>query len=138
MPANGLQQVEIVAFDEPDQPGVNFAPDTVMTVDVGMLEVLVSELEAIRQRLANDVRPEAIERAHVLQVAAAQGVAVSAGKKADNRFSEALNAYAQEPSGIPANLISLTEQKQKYRGCSLFIELVVAADRKLTHWGCGQ
>jgi len=109
--ANGLQQVEIVAFDEPEQAGLIFAPDTVVTVDVGMLEVLVSELEAIRQQLASAVRPEDIERAHALQAATAQGIAVSAGKKADKRFSEALNAYAKEPSGIPAADSTVRPQK---------------------------
>lgn len=134
--ANGLQQVEIVAFDEPDQPGVIFAPDTVMTVDVGMLEVLVTEVEAIRQQLANDVRPEAIERAKTLIKVADHNQAGSVGKQANKLFSEALAAYAKATNGIPGNVVSLAEQKQKHRGCSLFIELVgdlplheVTADR---------
>jgi len=134
--AKSLEQVEIIAFAEPDQPGVIFAPDKVMTVDVGMLEVLVSEIEAIRQQLANDVRPEVIERAKTFEKAASHINADIDGKQANKLFSEALTAYANAPSGIPGDVVSLAEQRQKHRGCSLFIELVgdlplheVTADR---------
>lgn len=134
--ANGLETLELVAFELDGQPGRLFVPDTVVTVQVGLLEVMASEVEAMRQRLAGSVSPEAIKRAQALETASLLGASKSEGKKAQSRFSEALAAYAAAPSGIPGNVVSLTEQKQKHRGCSLFIQLVgdlplceVTADR---------
>lgn len=134
--ANRLQDVEIVAFEEPGQSGSIFAPDSVITVDVGMLEVLAVEVEAMRQQLAERVSAEKIAYAKDLQKATLLGASIPLGKKAQRLFSEALEAYASTPSGIPGSVASLAEQKQKRRGCSLFIELVgdlplkeVTADR---------
>lgn len=118
--AGCLSSVDLVALDLPGRPGMLFAPDAILTVPVEKLEVHVSELEKIRQKMAQGVSHEAIERAkQVLRVSAG-----SAGEKANKLFSEALDAYAADPDGIPGSVVSMAEQKQKYRGCSLFIELV--------------
>lgn len=94
--ADGLQSVAVVAFVVPGQPGMLFAPDTVVTVDVGKFEVLATEVDAMRQRLAHSVSQSAIERAQELQKAALQPVSLSVGKKAHKRFSEALAAFAKD------------------------------------------
>jgi integrase len=135
--ACSLQSIEIVSFDVPGQPGMLFAPDMNVNVAVEKLEVLAAEVEVIRQRLAQGVTADAIQRAQELQkVSLTGGIAHSAGRKAHKLFSEALQAYAVAPSGIPGSVTSVAEQKQKRRGCSLFIELVgdlplreVTADR---------
>ncbi len=134
--ANGLNSVEIVAFGVSDQPGMLFAPVTTVVLEVERFEVLAAEVEALRRTMATSVSPDAIKHARELEKVAAVGVATSAGKKAHKLFSEALEAYAITASGIPGSLTSLAEQKQKRRGCELFIELVgdltlqeVTADR---------
>lgn len=121
---SSLQRLEIISFEEPGEVGVIFAPDDFVAVDVGMLELLVSEVESIRQQLVSVASQETIKRAKNLELISRRSEASSMGKQANKRFSEALAAYAKTPSGIPGDVVSLAEQKQKYRGCSLFIELV--------------
>lgn len=122
--AGCLSSVDLVALDLPGQPGMLFAPDVVLTVSVEKLEVRASALETLRQKMAQGVSVDAIERARQIESAAAKGNAASMGKKAHKLYSEALEAYATSPSGIPGCVASVAEQKQKRRGCDLFVELV--------------
>lgn len=122
--AGCLSSVDLVALDLPGQPGMLFAPDVVLTVSVEKLEVRASALETLRQKMAQGVSVVAIERAREVASAAIKGNSVSIAKKGHKLFSEALTAYAADTGGIAGSVASEAEQKQKHRGCSLFIELV--------------
>ena len=126
--ADGLQSVDIVAFVLVGQPGVLFAPDTVVTMAVEKLEVLAAEVDAIRQRLASGVSQDAIQHAQELQKAALQGAAHSAGKKAQKRFSEALAEFAKHE--LPQSNKNPKEIERIRAGIGLFVDLV--GDLKLS------
>ena len=126
--ADGLQSVDIVAFEMEGQPQVLFAPDTVVTIAVEKLEVLASEVDTIRQRLAGGVSQDAIQHARELQKAAVQGHAQSAGKKAHKRFSHALAEFAKDE--LPQSNRNPKEIERIRAGIGLFIDLV--GDLKLS------
>ena len=120
--AEGLASVCLVAFDLPDQPGFLFAPDDAVNLNVGAIEVLTAEVEAMRHRLALSVPPGAVERAQALQTAALQGPTSSAGKKAHKRFSEALAAFAKHE--LPQSNKNPKEIERIRAGIGLFVDLV--------------
>lgn len=126
--ADGLQSVDLVAFAIPGQPGVLFAPDSVVSMKVEKLEVLAVEVDAIRQRLASSVSQEAIQRAQELQKAALQGATHSAGRKAHELLSEALAEFAKHE--LPQSNKNPKEIERIRAGIGLFIDLV--GDLKLS------
>lgn len=134
--AERLKVLDVLAFEMPDDPSVLFVPNEPTRIKVGKLEASTSELEALRRRLASEVTHDQVVRAQEAQAASIRVLEASKGKEAKRRFSEALEAYATAKDGIPGKVRSETEQKQKKRGCALFIELVgdlrlyeVSADR---------
>lgn len=134
--AEGLDAVDLLAFDAPDAPGKLFVPNDAVRVGVGALEVRADAVAIVHRRIGARITADQIERAQAAQATSVKGAAMSVGKNANKRFSEALEAYATTSSGIPGCVVSLTEQGQKRRGCALFIELVgdlaladVTADR---------
>jgi integrase len=136
MLAYGKRATPIISFDIPDRPGFIFVPDTVMEVGRDRFEISALELEGLCLRYSLEFSPEAIERAREHRRAALVVQQQSAGTKGHRQFSVALEAYARSSSGIPGSVTSPTEQKQKYRGCALFVELIgdltladVVADR---------
>ncbi|MDO8699306.1 MAG: site-specific integrase [Rhodoferax sp.] len=122
--ADGLKTIEVVAFQDTSDLNKLLVPDLPVHIKVDEIEVQSTAVAAIHRHLAATITSEQIEREQERRRDRALSVAVSAGKQAHKRFSEALGAYATTPSGIPGSVVSLTEQKQKIRGCSLFIELV--------------
>ncbi|MFZ3084947.1 hypothetical protein [Rhodoferax ferrireducens] len=122
--ANGLQSVEIVAFDLPGHPGMLFAPDTVMTVPVQRLEVLVADVETQRRRLAHGVSSDAIEHAKAARKAMVEAKPAAHGKWASKRFSEAVDAYCSDKEGLAKTLASKFEQRQRKAGIMLFAEFM--------------
>jgi integrase len=120
--ANGLKTASIRLFQH-DETFV-FVSDKPVVIAIEQFEVSTTEVNNLRDRFVRNISPEAREHAQEVQKATVQLSIVSVGKKAHKRYSEALNEYATTPSGIPGSVVSLTEQKQKHRGCSLFIELV--------------
>lgn len=125
--AGGRESIDLVAFEFAGQPGMLFVPDvvvTIPTVNFGAIEVLAVDVEAIRQRLALRVSPEAVKQAQALQKAALQGSAQSVGEKAHKLFSDAVEAYTTESSGLPGQLSSETEQRQRKKGLLLFSEFM--------------
>jgi integrase len=127
--ACSLQSVEIVSFDVPGQPGMLFAPDMNVNVAVEKLEVLAAEVEVIRQRLAQGITADAIQRAQELQkVSLTGGIAHSAGRKAHKLFSEALAEFAKHE--LPQNNRNPKEIERIRAGISLFADLV--GDLKLS------
>jgi integrase len=119
-----LSAIDVLAFDAPNSPGKFFVPDDSLRIDVGSLEVRADAVAAIQRHMRKNITPEQVDRAQQLQKASVQGSTASGGKQAHKLFSAALKAYATSPTGIPGDVESLTEQEQKHRGCSLFIELV--------------
>ena len=120
--ANGLEEVSIRLFHH-DNAHV-FVTNHPATIVVERFEVLVTNVDALRQRVATLVTPHHLEQARASQRSQDCGTPASTPRKAQRRFSEALEAYSTASSGIPGSVTSLAEQKQKRRGCSLFIELV--------------
>ena len=126
--ANGLQSVDIVTFAMPGPLGILFAPDAVVTMAVEKLEVLATEVDAIRRRMASSVSQDAIQHAQELQKAALLGAAQSAGKKAQQRFSEALAEFAKHE--LPQSNKNPKEIERIRAGIGLFVDLV--GDLKLS------
>jgi integrase len=134
--AESLEDIDLLAFDAPNAPGSLFVPNLALRVNVGALEVRTDAVALVHRRMGAKITPEQIQRAQAVQTASVKSAATSVGKKANMRFSDALEAYATTASGIPGKVTSLAEQTQKRRGCALFIELVgdlvlgeVTADR---------
>lgn len=122
--AECIATVDLVALDWPGEPGMIFVPEITLKIEVEKLELPTAEVESLRHRMALSVSKAAIDRARQVELAAVKGPAVLLGKKGHKLFSEALESYATAPSGIPGSVASAAEQKQKHRGCSLFIELI--------------
>ena len=118
----GLEEIEIVGFYLVGQPGLLFVPDLVTKVKTSAFEVLAAEVEAMRQLMALDVLPGAVERAQALQTAALQGGTTSIGKKSHKRFSEALAAFAKHE--LPQSNKNPKEIERIRAGIGLFVELV--------------
>ena len=119
-----LDAIDVLCFDAPNAPGKLFVPDRPLRLIVAALEVRADAVSIVHRHMRKNITAEQIKRAQDVQTASIKGVDISAGKSAHKLFSVALEAYAVATSGIPANVASLTEQKQKRRGCALFIELV--------------
>lgn len=125
--AGGRESVDLVAFELAGQPGMLFVPDVVVTipaVDFGAIEVLAVEVEAMRQRLALSVSPMAVKQAQALQKAALQGSTQSVGEKAHELFSVAVEKYTTDSNGLPGQLSSETELRQRKKGLLLFSEFM--------------
>jgi integrase len=120
--ANGLKNVPIRLFYQ-NHSHVFVTNKPVMIV-VERFEVLAAEVDVLRRLMAASVSSKHLNHARASRRSQAEGSIANAGEKAQRRFSEALEAYATAPSGIPGSVTSLAEQKQKHRGCSLFVELV--------------
>lgn len=122
-----LKIAEVLLFEVSEQPGVVFAPDETVAVDVGRFEVLAAEVEDLRRRMAENVPTGALVRAQGLQRATTAETAATtatAGKKAHLRFSDAVEAYASDPSGLPHDLGSAVEQRQRKSGLLVFGEFM--------------
>lgn len=115
----------VVLFDPASAAGrLAFAPDVAVTVTVQSLEVSAADVEALRQRLATHLRPEAVERARNAASTLPHAVRQAHGKLAQKRFSEAVAAYSASPDGLPHDLASTAEQRQRKQGLLLFAEFM--------------
>lgn len=122
-----LKIAEVLLFEVSEQPGVVFAPDETFSVDIGRFEVLTTEVDDLRRRMAENVPTGALVRAQELQrvtTAETAATAATAGKKAHLRFSDAVEAYASDSSGLPHDLASAVEQRQRKRGLLVFGEFM--------------
>lgn len=118
--AGELGAVELVCMEAPGRPGWFYVPDVAPVVPVGSLEVVAVELEALR---AAAVAVIPAERLTVKAVTVSESPALPRGGKwAGKCFSEALDAYCASPDGLPKNLTSTTEQRQRKDGMLLFAE----------------
>lgn len=122
--AEELEAVDVVAFQAPDRADKYFVPDKSINVKVGRFEIQASEAATIHRLLSGKVTAEQADRAHDLQKAVFHRVAVASGKNANKLFSVALEEYSKDASGLPKDLSSATEQKQRKKGCMLFAEFM--------------
>lgn len=120
--AECLKVATILLFEVPDQPGLVFAPDAMVQLDIEKFEVLGSEVDALRQRLRSHVSKDALDHAQEHRNAEVRGASSSAGKKAHKRFSEGLAAFAKED--LPQSNKNPKERERIRAGIRLFVELV--------------
>jgi hypothetical protein len=123
--ARRLASVSVVALELPGRPGWIFIPNEKkgLSIPLDQIHVLSSAVEAMRVELKATVTEDTLKRLMDIRTAAAMG-GESSAKNSPLLFSKALDAYATDPGGIPGQVVSMTEQGQKRRGCNLFIELV--------------
>ncbi len=108
--------VNVVLFDLPERPGWAFAPENPVCVTRSNIEVLASEIEALRVLLAAKVTPE--------QLTAAKAVNNKPGPigktgKSGKRFSEAVAAYMVDKEKRCAS----DHARRVRAACNLFGEL---------------
>ncbi len=118
-----LESVDVMLFDLPKSPGKVFVPDVTVCCDVGNLEVETRQIDAIRLRLARELTTEQIQRAQEARTPAIPARDF-AGKHANKLFSEALEAYCADASGLPGDLASVSEQRQRKNGMKVFAEFM--------------
>ena len=118
--AGALDTVDIVLFDLSSSPHQVFAPDSTVLCEVGRLELDSQQLEQVRGRLASDVTQEQLDRAREVRALTVSGLPAVKGKL----FSEAVEEYCTDPSGLPHSLASHIEQRQRKAGMLNFIEFM--------------
>jgi integrase len=122
--ARGLNSVNVVLFNLPTSSNDVFVPEATVWCDVGSLEVETHQIEVIRLRLARDLSPQLIQRVQEAGTTAFPAVNVMSSKHENKLFSTAVNAYCTDSSGLPNNLASVAEQRQRKKGCMLFAEFM--------------
>ncbi|PTT39586.1 hypothetical protein DBR23_10685 [Acidovorax sp. HMWF018] len=120
--AGELGAVELVCMEAPGRPGWLYVPDVAPVVPVGSLEVLAVELEALRAAVVAVIPAERMMAKAV--TAPEPPTLPRGGKWAGKRFSEALDAYCASPDGLPKNLTSTMDQRQRKAGMLLFPEFM--------------
>lgn len=118
-----LSTIEVLCFDVPNQSNSVFAPDTNVFVPVQALEVQTIQVEAIRKSIAGRLTPEQIKRTNDAK-AVPKHLVTSSLRIEDHMYSEAVTAYVNEPSGLPQNIVSPTEQRQRGNALRVFIEFM--------------
>lgn len=99
-----------------------FVSDLPMVVPVARLELLLADVESMRQRMARHVLPDTIKREQELRRTVDHSKGALRGKKAHKRFSEALAAFAKQV--LPQSNKNPKERERIRRGIELFVELV--------------
>ncbi|MCF8167201.1 MAG: site-specific integrase [Rhodoferax sp.] len=118
------QLISVVSLDLPTDRKAIFAPDQVLKLPINKIEVSGIEIEAICDRLTDGISPAAIERAIDLRKAETKRTETTFGKFSHKRFSEAVDAYATAKNGLPKNLVSESEQRQRKKGLLVFVEFM--------------
>lgn len=121
--AEALDEVMILSFHA-DMPGSIFIPNFKPCIKVNALQVSALQVNEIRQRLASELTSDQIRRAQEESLARLTKGNRLASEHASRLFSEALNAYCSDASGLPRDLSSASEQKQRKKGCMLFLEFM--------------
>lgn len=132
--AEDLSVVEITLLHAPNPVGCLFVPDEVISVPVENLWLSATELEIFRSKLATRVAPAQMENAlaerramldEASRAAATTTVAVhNSGKWALKPFSEAVADYCSSTDGLPANIVSKSEIRQRGAGLLVFSEFM--------------
>ena len=137
--ADALESACLVLLDAPSPPGWVFAPAETLQVPVDELALLTDQVEVLRVSIAARVMPERLEHARAERNAMLQtqlqreqavllepknSATVVTGKWADKKFSEAVDGYCSSPDGLPGNLASKIDQRQRKAGLMLFSEFM--------------
>lgn len=122
--ANALEAIDLLALEIPNTSDDWFVPDVAINVGVSMLELDTKGLQVIREFLRKRLPLD--ELGHLVVHGSEQNVtgAINGGAKATVLFSEAVKTYCMDPSGLPADLQSETEQGQRQKGMLLFAEFM--------------
>lgn len=137
--AGNLTSVDLVLLDAPVPKDWVFAPSETIHVHVDELLLLTSVVESLRARLIDRISPEQLQIARAERNARIsmqrradeaatlelnRGTTKAQGKWANKKFSEAVDAYAESPEGLPANLASPADQRQRKAGLLVFSQLM--------------
>lgn len=122
--ADELAIVELLALEAPGRSGWLFVPNKMIQVELEALQVPSNEVEALRVVSVATVSPERIERARASRMMKVAGDAVTIGKWATKRFSEAVSEYVTRSDGLPGAVTSLHEIRQTKNGLLLFSEFM--------------
>jgi hypothetical protein len=133
--AGNLTSVDLVLLDAPVPKDWVFAPSETIHVHVDELLLLTSVVESLSARLIDRISPEQLQIARAernarisMQKRAEEaatlelnkGATKAQGGWANKKFSEAVEAYAKSPAGLPANLASPADQRQRKAGLLVF------------------
>lgn len=122
--ADDLEALDVVLLAMPKSPGQVFIPEETLRYPVGRLEVLASQVDAVRRHLASGLSAEQVQRAQDAVRALAAGGAGQPMPGSEKRFSEVVEAYCSSPEGLPAQLVEKAEQRQRKKGLMLFAEFM--------------
>nr|WP_315230099.1 site-specific integrase [uncultured Limnohabitans sp.] len=104
--------VELVAFVVSKKPERWFIPNVTVLAAVEALEVSSKAIELVRSHMAAHI-PE-VERQRLTALPQIKLVSrQTQGKKADVLFSDAVEVYCSDPTGLPNVLESTAEQRQR-------------------------
>ena len=123
--ADGLDQVDLTMLEWSwGQWKMAFVPFQTPRLFVGALEVLGTEVEALRAARAGSISSERLERARSAFVKPTGGRDESAGKWAQKLFSVALDAYCSDADGLPGKLRSTHGVRQQHGQMMMFSEFM--------------
>ena len=122
--ANRLTLVEVALFEDLQRPGWFLAPDAIVSRDIDTLEVRADAVDAIRRQLAITVLPERVSALESLNVLRWWQSLRLKATSLECFFSDAVETYAKESSGLPSDLASEAEQRQRKKGLLLFSEFM--------------
>lgn len=113
-----LVSVDLLALEMPTTPDAWFLPNAALTVEVKLLEVSSKVLQVVREFLIKRLPLD--EHGHSPE----KPSSAIGGLRASVLFSNAVRTYCSDPSGLPADLQSKTEQGQREKGMLLFAEFM--------------
>jgi integrase len=119
--ANHLEVITVVALQVAGDGEHLFVPEQPIDVNVGRLEVDARAVTKVREHLTMQLSPEQVEGAYKLR---ASGPTSKAGKRGAALFSQAVEAYCTQSSGLASDLTSVAEQRQRRAGLMLFAEFM--------------
>ncbi len=115
------EDVELLLFELPDQPGMIFIPNKTVHTNIDQLEVEASEVEKLRSSLKALIEPSRLKDAQAVAKAALQQSHAKNGTRAHERLTLALENYIQNRVRHDVGLEG--EVARIANGCSLLIEL---------------
>ncbi len=118
---DAVSTIELVAFVAPNKPEKWFIPNVTVSALVDALEVSAKAIELIRGHMVARI-PEA-DRQRLTAVPQIEIVSkLTQGKRASVLFSEAVEVYCSDPTGLPNVLESTAEQRQRKNSMLHFAE----------------
>lgn len=122
--ADDLEVLDVVVLAMPKSPGQLFIPEDTLHCPVGRLEVMASQVDAVRRHLARGLSVAQVQRAQEAVGAKVASTGAQPLHGGDKLFSEAVEAYCSAPNGLPGKLHEEAEQRQRKKGLMLFAEFM--------------